>query len=330
MGGKEAMISAAEGVNIVINDWLKVKLGESVLIVADDKHIGEAVLLRDCAKKNGANAQIITVPENSIQDGKIFEQENYRKLFRNSDIIIGSTTYSLVTTEAVHRAIKNGRKFLSLPLSTNNGRSMMEFDFLTMNTNEAKCMALPLVNILNRSNSINVTTALGTDIHFDKTGRQADFFNGESAHIERFESSSFEVYVAIQEQKTNGTAVVDGSLGYIGSVNEPIHLEFKDGWLVSIEKNKDGCRLQSYIDSFNCPMMYTAAEFGIGLNKVSRCKGECYIEDESTYGTFHIGMGRNISLGGNSNANGHFDLVFCKPTIYADDKLIMLNGDIIL
>lgn len=51
MGGKEAMISAAEGVNIVINDWLKVKLGESVLIVADDKHIGEAVLLRDCAKK---------------------------------------------------------------------------------------------------------------------------------------------------------------------------------------------------------------------------------------------------------------------------------------
>ena len=37
-------------------------------------------------------------------------------------------------------------------------------------------------------------------------------------------------------------------------------------------------------------------------------------------------MGRNLSLGGVHNAAGHFDLVFQFPTIYADDTLIMKDG----
>ena len=69
-----------------------------------------------------------------------------------------------------------------------------------------------------------------------------------------------------------------------------------------------------------------AGELGIGLNKKSRCVGNCYIEDESAFTTFHIGMGRNLALGGVHDAAGHFDLVFQFPTIYADDILIMKDG----
>ena len=54
--------------------------------------------------------------------------------------------------------------------------------------------------------------------------------------------------------------------------------------------------------------------------------GNCYIEDESTFTTFHIGMGRNLALGGVHDAAGHFDLVFKYPTIYAGDVLIMKDG----
>ncbi len=57
------------------------------------------------------------------------------------------------------------------------------------------------------------------------------------------------------------------------------------------------------------PRIYIAGELGIGLNSCSNCLGNCYIEDESAYGTFHVGLGRNIALGGVQNAKGHFDLV---------------------
>ena len=72
--------------------------------------------------------------------------------------------------------------------------------------------------------------------------------------------------------------------------------------------------------------MYVAAELGIGTNVKARCAGRSYIEDECAYGTFHIGMGRNIALGGRHYANGHFDLVIREPDILADGKEVMRNG----
>ena len=56
--------------------------------------------------------------------------------------------------------------------------------------------------------------------------------------------------------------------------------------------------------------------------------GNCYIEDESTYGTFHIGFGRNIALGGVQDASGHYDLVTHAPCIYVDNRMIMDHGQL--
>ncbi|MBQ5804300.1 MAG: hypothetical protein IIW22_00820, partial [Erysipelotrichaceae bacterium] len=81
--------------------------------------------------------------------------------------------------------------------------------------------------------------------------------------------------------------------------------------------------------SFHDRTMYRPGEFGIGLNKISKCRGICYIEDESVYSTFHLGMGRNIALGGVQNAAGHFDIVTGFPDIYADGEAVMINGEIV-
>lgn len=64
------------------------------------------------------------------------------------------------------------------------------------------------------------------------------------------------------------------------------------------------------------------------VNTHSRCAGNCYIEDESTYGTFHIGFGRNIALGGVQDASGHYDLVTHAPCIYVDNRMIMDHGQL--
>lgn len=103
-------------------------------------------------------------------------------------------------------------------------------------------------------------------------------------------------YIGIEETKTNGHAVLDGSMGYVGRPPEHIQLEFRDGRLVSIEHNESGIFLQDYMERFGDPGIFVAGELGIGLNKKSRCLGNCYIEDESTYGTFHIGMEETLLL----------------------------------
>lgn len=279
----------SRGAKIVVDRWLEIKAKEALLIVTCEKHKREAEEIMHYAKQRHAKVEILSFPDQKGQVGHYFDE--HEDAFDAYDVILGATTHSLVTTRAVKRAIERGSRFLSLPLSTNDSRSMLEYDFLLMDTKISKRMGDYLVQMLNQTDCIRVVTAAGTDLTFAKQGRDAKFFNGSTTLCNGYASSSFEVYVPIEENATD-------------------------------------LKLKSYLEAFEDEGMYVAGEFGIGLNQHSNCRGHCYIEDESTYGTFHIGFGRNIALGGVHHAKAHFDLVFHKPDIYAGDIRIMKQGEI--
>lgn len=111
-----------------------------------------------------------------------------------------------------------------------------------------------------------------------------------------YSSASIEVYVSIEETKTEGVMILDGSLGYIGRAEEPTQIIFHEGKIVEIEETPTGKRLKKYMEDYHDLRIFIGGEFGIGLNSYSRCCGNCYIEDESAYGTFHIGLGRNLGF----------------------------------
>ena len=322
------MIDIDYGVSIMMNDWLGVKKDELVHFITDETHMKEANAVTKWAISTDSILKTTILPSHLIQNGEIIER--MAGIFANEDVIIGATSHSFITTRAVTTAIENGARFLSLPLSTNDGSSLLENDFMTMSTKEAKKMANTILKKLNGAKSLHVTTALGTDLHLSIEGRKAGCFTGVVPKKSKG-SASFEVYIAPIEDSCNGTLYLDGSFGYIGTVKSPIKVQFRDGVMVSAESKDDGATtLTDYIKSFKDETMFKPGEFGIGLNKKSKCRGICYIEDESVYSTFHIGMGRNLSLGGKQVANGHFDIVTFKPTIYADEKLIMKDGEIVL
>lgn len=317
----------SRGAKIVTESWLQINPKESLLIVTCERHRKEAEEISHYAKLRHAHVEIMAFPDQKGQVGHYFDE--HEDAFDAYDVILGATSHSLVTTRAVKRAIERKSRFLSLPLSTNDGRSMLEYDFLLMDTKESKRMGDYLIKMLNQTDSIRVMTEAGTSLYFGKKGRDARFFNGFTKLCNGYASSSFEVYVPIEETKTNGIGYVDASLGYIGLTEQSVKLKLSEGRIVQIEENQTGQKLKEYIENFEDEGMYVAGEFGIGLNTYAKCSGNCYIEDESMYGTFHIGFGRNIALGGVHEAKAHFDLVFHKPDIYAGDTLIMKQGEIV-
>ena len=322
------MIDIDTGVNIIVNSWLAVKKDELIHIIADETHLKEVEAFSKWANGNNAMLKITILPSGSIQNGEVIEK--MADVLINDNVIIGATDNSFITSDAVKKAIDNGARFLSLPLSCTNGTSLLENDFIKMNTKEARKMGHYLKDILTKANTIRVTTKLGTDISFSIKDRRSHCFYGEAIRKSTVSSASFECYIAPKEDSANGVLYLDGSFGYLGLVNSPIKIIFKDGKLISAKSEDDGAdKLINYIKSFNDETMYKPGEFGIGLNKLSKCRGVCYIEDESVYSTFHIGMGRNITLGGSQDAKGHFDIVTHKPTIYADDTMIMKDGEIL-
>lgn len=322
------MINIDSGVAIIMDDWLKVKNDELVHFITDETHMKESEAVSKWARSRNIALKVTVLPSHLIQNGDVIEKMVNSLLFDN--VIIGATSQSFITTNAVNEAIKNGARFLSLPLSCTDGSSLIERDFIKMNPSEAKKDCLKIMKKFKNKKTVHITTDLGTDLSFSIEGRTPGYFCGYASKAKQIGSSSFEAYIAPNEDSMNGTLVLDGSFGYLGLVKNKVTIEFKNGKLISAKsKGKDAKKLIDYIESFNDKTMYRPGEFGIGLNKKSKCTGVCYIEDESVYGTFHLGMGRNISLGGKQSAKGHFDIVTFKPNIYFDDLLIMKNGELL-
>lgn len=317
-----------EGAQIIVERWLNVKRQDVYHYITDETKLREAEAFVRAAENRGAVTKVTVLDSRHVQAAETVEA--MRESMSFATVIIGATNYSFITTDAVDYALKQGARFLSLPLSTNDGSSLLENDFMQMDPRRALRTGRPMVRMLNAADTIRVKTALGTDITFSKLGRRAGILTGRAARPGAFASASFETYVPIVENATDGRVVLDGSLGYLGLVKEPIELIFKDGYLKHIADTREGKRLSDYMAGFGDREMYCAAEFGIGLNAYAKCRGVAYIEDESAMGTFHIGFGRNVALGGQHDAAGHFDIVMHSPTIEADGALIMRDGQPIM
>ena len=322
------MINIEKGVSIILHDWLDVQKDELVHFITDETHLREAEAVERWAY--GADAVLKTTILNSqlIQKGEVIE--SMADIFSKENVIFGATNFSFITTNAIITAVKNGARFLSLPLSCSDGSSLLENDFIQMDPRTTYRDARRIINALKGTRYIHITTQKGTDLYFDIAGRTPGYFNGRAARKGLIGSSSFEVFVAPNEDETSGVLYLDGSFGYIGTVENTVKIVFEKGRLVSAEsEGKDARKLLNYIESFNSNNMFKPGELGIGLNRISKIRGISYIEDESAFHTFHIGMGRNRGLGGRQDAAGHFDIVTHKPTITADGKPIMIDGEIV-
>ena len=314
-----------QGARIIVESWLHAQPEDVLHFITDETKLEEARAFSEAACRAGAIPKLTVLPADSVQAGDSIEQ--MREIMSYATAIVGATNYSFITTNAVDYALRHGARFLSLPLSTNNGQSLLEQEFLKMRPSAAARMGRPIARCLKGSDSVHITTALGTDITFGIQGSKPGMFNGVAARAGVCASASFEVYIPPVETLTRGRVILDGSMGYIGLVTQPLELGFADGYLTYIENTPDGQKLRAYLQHFGDPEMFCAAELGIGLNRLARCRGASYIEDESTYGTFHIGFGRNLALGGSHNAAGHFDIVVHKPTIYAGQSVLMKDGE---
>ena len=314
-----------QGARIIVENWIHAQPEDVIHFITDETKLREAEAFTYATRQIGAIPKLTVLPSDSVQAGDSIEQ--MRNIMSYATAIVGATNYSFITTNAVDYALHHGARFLSLPLSTNDGGSLLEQDFLKMDPNVAARLGRPMLRCLRSSDTVHITTKLGTDIHFGIKNRKPGIFNGVTARAGVCASASFEVYIPPVETQTNGRVILDGSMGYIGLVKNALELGFENGYLTYIDPTPDGRRLKSFLEDFGDPEMYCAAELGIGLNQISRCRGASYIEDESAYGTFHIGFGRNLALGGDHNAAGHFDVVVHNPTIITGEAVLMKDGE---
>lgn len=127
-----------------------------------------------------------------------------------------------------------------------------------------------IMKYIENSSTIHVETPRRYRSDPQQKRTQTGLFNGVVKDGKGFSSASFEVYVPIVEDATEGIMVVDGSLGYIGKCEQNVRLTITGGRIADIESNPSGDKLRAFIESYADPGLFIAPEFGIGLNSLAK------------------------------------------------------------
>ena len=159
-----------QGARIIVENWLHAQPEDVVHFITDETKLREAEAFTHAVRQVGAIPKLTILPSDSVQAGDSIEQ--MRNIMSYATSIVGATNYSFITTNAVDYALHHGARFLSLPLSTNNGASLLEQDFLKMDPALAARMGRPMLRCLRSSDTVHITTKLGTDITFSIRGRE--------------------------------------------------------------------------------------------------------------------------------------------------------------
>jgi len=312
----------------IIRNIFKVNLGlkqnEKVLIIFDKNKETLAKIFFNVGKQLTDKINKIEIPI-----GKVHGEEPPQEIAKNMlnyDVEIIITTKSLSHTKARKQACKKGARIATLPGADKEMlMRAINVDYAKMHKRIEK-----ISNLLDKGNTITITSKAGTNLTLNIKGRKAHGrTSGIFARKGKFGNlPDGESFIAPIEGSTNGVYVIDGSLGGIGKIDEPIRILVKNGYAQEIIGNKSAKDLMEQLDKVGIEGR-NIAEFGIGANDKAKITGKM-LEDEKVIGTCHIALGNNSGFGGKVDIPLHIDGLIKKPTILIDKNKVMDKGRFIL
>lgn len=309
---------------IALRDCMNVVKTESLLVLTDDATAPIGAALYEQGKTLAGETALVIMPEREVNGAEPPDQ--LARLMQQYDVVICPTRKSLTHTNARRNACKAGARVGTMPgISEEVMIRTLKADYHRIAERTVKLTA-----ILDQTDLVRITTPLGTDISLPIAGISAISSTGLVTVKGSFGNlPSGESYLAPEEGKTNGVFMVDGSFAGVGKIiEEPIRITVEDGFAVKIAGGSEARRLDEMLKPFGrkgCNI----AELGIGTNDQAIITGQI-LEDEKVMGTVHIALGNNLSMGGTCDVGIHVDGVFTSPTVYADDRLLMKDGVLLL
>ena len=296
---------------------------ENVLIATDLNKVGIAEVFARASRE--VDAETVT----SVMSPREMHGNEPPRIvaaaMKAADVILAPTTYSMTHTDARRAACKNGGRGATLPnITEDTMKRTLRADYKEIEKRTKQMAAM-----IKGAKEARVVTELGTDITMSLARRIVKEDTGIIS--ERGSSTNLpagEAYLAPVEGTAKGTIVADGSCAGIGVIREPIRIKVADGYATDISGGDEATALINLISPFGQDGR-NIAELGIGTNDKAQLSGST-LEDEKVMGTVHVALGDNSTFGGKCKAGIHIDGIINKPTLIADDRLIMENGKLMV
>lgn len=312
----------AFGANMMISQVLKVKKGETVLIVTDtDRPRTITQALAYSAISAGAEVVVLTMEPMEI--GGQEPPAPVAAAMAAAQVVINQSSHSLTHTAATREAIKRGVRIANL---RNVTEEMMVSGGIRADYAQVGRFAERLARLLTDADLIRMATPEGTDLSMRCGGRRAIAQTGRVTKPGELSGlPDGEATLAPLEGLTEGVVVAPYIADSLGLITDPFRMDVSKGRIVGVTGGRQARELTRLLALRDDAGYNAASQFALGTNPACRVVPNTR-EVSKKLGTAHIAIGDNITLGGASRSDFHIDFVFLSPTVYLDGTCILKDG----
>ena len=297
---------AVEGALLVLTRLGGLRPGDRLCVVGDETTREVTDLFAAVGAEVGAEVERFTIAPLRV-DGEEPPGE-VRAAMAAAHLIAGLTRRSMAHTAARRDACAATARYLSLP---EYSVELLRHPALRADYRRAGAAARRIADLLSRGRELVVRTAAGTDVRMQLGARRANCCPGYvDADVCLGSPPDVESNIAPEEDSSEGTVVVDGSIPHpgLGMLERPVVLELAAGRVTRVDgPPAQAAILESLFERYG-ERARVLAEFGVGLNPAAELCGNMLL-DEGAYGTFHFGFGSNATIGGRNDVAFHLDCV---------------------
>ena len=315
-------IEMIKGAKKILDQCINVKKGENVLIIMDtEKPLSIAETLAMACKEREAEPTIIIMSPVPV-DG-IDPPPPVAEAMQKAQVILLGVRGIFHGPSRVKATNAGARCLVIAGMSEEDMfRGPIEVNFL-----ENKKFVEKVASALRKAKEARITTPAGTDIYLDLRERLEKVITFSGVYHQPGDAGSLNLEIAISPKigSAQGVIVCDASTTLLrpGLIKEPVRATVKDGRVTEISGGTQGKKIADLLAAMGDPMVYNLVELGIGVNP--KCTITGFHKDKGTYGTCHIGIGSNITWGGDIKAATHGDLIMYAPKLELDGKIILEN-----
>ena len=306
---------------------LAIQPGEQVLIVADAERPATITQALVSAVASIAGETVILTMK-ARSSGGVEPPSIVAKAMLGADVILLQTSYATFHTNAARAALANGARLCDM---WGFDEEMMLRGGVTADVQELSRNCERLAGYLASARMIRLTTPSGTDLTAAIEGRKVIRLNGTARHPgTACALPDGEAVVSPIEGSAEGVLVDPFTIEKreIAFPREPVRIEVRRGSIASVSGGREAALLEQILEQAG-DSARNIAEFAIGTNPASQL-GSKLREAKKAWGTSHVGIGDNKSLGGVVDAPLHIDLIFKDPTVAVDDTVLVKDGKIVV
>ncbi len=326
MPSSSSFIEMMRGAMKAMTQCAAVKPGENVVIACDTNKMRLAEALAAAAYAVDGLPTIVAFPPTGAHGRQV--PKAVVGACARSDVFFFPTCWSMTHTDARIEAIKNGARGSTMCEVTEDclctGGILADYE-------ECDRMGRKLGAVIAEGQTIRMTSSAGTDLSGKITGRPVQYETGLFREPGQFGSlPNSELNIAPIEGTTEGVIVVDiRVMGYGVLREESVTITVKGGLIAEVTGGRAAEYLKTTLESFDDKSAYNLAEFGLGLNPMSRI-GATNQEDLGRLGFGHHGIGSNYAIGGEVAAPCHIDVIYSNARLEIDGKPILDQGNLLI